>query len=130
MVSEPEVKEKVATAVRNADLTTVTAKQIRRQVEAQLGLEKDELGSGKWKGIVKSVIEETMAAIERGEPAPVEDVAGDSEEDIARILVNFDELIVSEESTAEEGCYSDNSAIVTSEAKTQVSTKTTFPRLG
>lgn len=83
MVSEDAVRQHVATAVRRADLNTVSAKQIRRTVEKQLNLEQDELTSGKWKKMVKSVIEETMTAIERGDPAPQED--DESEEKIARM---------------------------------------------
>ena len=81
MVSEETVKQHVATAVRKADLNTVSAKQIRRTVEQQLKLEQDELASGKWKTIVKSVIEETMAAIERGDPPPQDKAAQDENED-------------------------------------------------
>jgi len=66
MVSQDTVRQHIAKAIRTADLTTVSAKQIRRSVEVQLGLEQDELASREWKSFVKNVIEETMAAIERG----------------------------------------------------------------
>jgi hypothetical protein len=81
MVSIEAVKQRVATVVRNADLNTVSAKQIRRTVEQQLKLEQDELTSGKWKTIVKSVIEETMVAIERGDPRPQDQATQDEHED-------------------------------------------------
>jgi hypothetical protein len=81
MVLQTTVREKIARAVRTADLTTVSAKQIRRTVESELGLERDELASQEWKVFVKTVIEETMAAIERGE------VAEESEEEEARMLL-------------------------------------------
>jgi len=64
MVSEDAVRKHVAAAVRKADLNTVTAKQIRRNVEKQLNLEQDELSSTKWKSVVKAVIEETMEALQ------------------------------------------------------------------
>jgi DEK C terminal domain len=67
MVSQTTVRQNIARAVRTADLTTVSAKQIRRNVESELGLERDELASLEWKAFVKTVIEETMATIERGE---------------------------------------------------------------
>ena len=81
MVSKDTVKQHVATAVRKADLNTVSAKQIRRTVEKQLKLEQDELASGKWKTIVKSVIEDTMAAIERGDPTPQNKATQEESED-------------------------------------------------
>lgn len=81
MVTEEAVKQHVATAVRKADLNTVSAKQIRRTVEQQLKLEQGELTSGKWKLIVKSVIGDTMAAIERGDPPPQDKNAQDESED-------------------------------------------------
>lgn len=83
MVSQDVVKQHVSTAVRKADLTTVSAKQVRRTVEKQLNLEQDELASGKWKILVKSVIEETMAAIERGDPDPQEE---GSEDEVVRMF--------------------------------------------
>jgi hypothetical protein len=87
MVSEGEVKTHIAAAVRKADLNTVSAKQIRRNVEKELNLEQDELAAGKWKALVKTVIETTMAAIEQ-EPTenqkPQEE--NTDEEEIARIL--------------------------------------------
>ena len=95
MVSDEEVKRHVATAVRKADLNTVSAKQIRRTVEQQLKLEQDELASGKWKTIVKSVIGETMAAIERGDPPPQDKAAQDeSEDEDARMTLIECSLIV------------------------------------
>jgi hypothetical protein len=80
MVSQTTVRKNIARAVRTADLTTVSAKQIRRNVESELGLERDELASQEWKAFVKTVIEETMAAIERGEGEE------ESEEEEARML--------------------------------------------
>jgi hypothetical protein len=86
MVTESIVKQHVSTAVRKADLNTVSAKQIRRTVEKQLNLQQDELVSGKWKAIVKSAIEETIAAIERGDPASEDKgIATDSEDKVARM---------------------------------------------
>jgi len=120
MVSEDVVRQHVSTAVRKADLNTVSAKEIRRTVERQLGLEQDELASGKWKKIVKTVIEETMAAIERGDPDPQED--DESEEEIARMGFLVILLIVSEESTAEEGCDRGYADFVACDIESQVST--------
>jgi hypothetical protein len=80
MVSQKSVRKTIARAVRTADLTTVSAKQIRRNVELELGLGRDELASQEWKAFVKTVIEETMAAIERGEGEE------ESEEEEARML--------------------------------------------
>jgi DEK C terminal domain len=80
MVSQTTVRKNIARAVRTADLTAVSAKQIRRNVESELGLERDELASQEWKAFVKTVIEETMAAIERGEGEE------ESEEEEARML--------------------------------------------
>jgi hypothetical protein len=119
MVSEDAVRQHVTTAVRKADLNTVSARQIRRAVERQLHLEQDELASGKWKKIVKTVIEETMAAIERGDPSPHED--DESEEKIARIFPMV-LLIVSEEITAEESCDRGYADFVACEIESQVST--------
>jgi DEK C terminal domain len=118
MVSEDEVRQHVTTAVRKADLNTVSAKQIRRTVEKQLHLEQDDLASGKWKKIVKTVIEETMAAIERGDPSPQED--DESEEKIARTFPMV-LLIVSEERTAEESCDRGYADFVACEIESQVS---------
>jgi hypothetical protein len=95
----PTVRQHIAKAVRTADLTTVSSKQIRKSVEAQLGLEQDELTSGEWKAFVKTVIEETMAAIERGEE---EDGVEDEEARIATVLGQG--LIDSKESSTEEEC--------------------------
>jgi len=78
MVSEDAVRKHVAAAVRKADLNTVTAKQIRRNVEKQLNLEQDELSSTKWKSIVKAVIEETMEALQNQETS--KEKLGDEEE--------------------------------------------------
>jgi hypothetical protein len=87
MVSEREVTTHVAAAVRKADLTTVSAKQIRRIVEKELNLEQDELAAGKWKALVKSVIEGTMAAIEQ-EPTENKQSQGETDdEEVARILL-------------------------------------------
>ena len=87
MVTEAAVKQHVAMAVREADLNAVTAKQIRRIVESQLNLLQGTLSTDKWKGLVKSVIEETMESIERGEePSPKVAVQSESEEDIARMF--------------------------------------------
>lgn len=83
------MKQRVAAAVRKADLNTVSAKQIRRTVEKQLNLQQDELASGKWKAIVKLAIEETIAAIQHGgSKSEDKGVATDSEEEIARMLSN------------------------------------------
>ena len=81
MPSEDVVKQHIATAVRKADLNAVSAKQIRRAVEKQLNLEHDELGSGKWKAIVKSVIDETIAEIGSGEPITQEQPVEEESED-------------------------------------------------
>jgi len=81
MVSRATVRQHIAKAIKTADLTTASAKQIRRSVEVQLGLKQDELASGEWKSFVKNVIEETMAAIERRGAAEEQ-----SEDDEARIL--------------------------------------------
>jgi len=78
MVSEDAVRKHVAAAVRKADLNTVTAKQIRRNVEKQLNLEQDELSSTKWKSVVKAVIEETMEALQNQETS--KEKLGDEEE--------------------------------------------------
>lgn len=85
MVSQATVRQRIAKAVRTADLTTASAKQIRRSVETQLGLERDELASGEWKPFVKTVIDETMSAIERGEAEE------ESEEEETRIVTAFGE---------------------------------------
>jgi len=79
MVSQATVRTNIAKAVRTADLSTVSAKQIRRTVETQLGLGDGELASKEWKAFAKTVIEETMAAIERGQGAE------ESEEEEARM---------------------------------------------
>ena len=67
MPSQNTVKQHITTAIKKADLTTVSAKQIRRTVEKQLGLAENELSNEKWKTLVKGWIQEAMAAIERGE---------------------------------------------------------------
>ena len=89
MVTEDAVRQHIATAVRKADLNTVSAKQIRRAVETQLSLSQGTLSTDKWKGLVKSVIEETMASIERGDPPPpsqTEPVESQSDEEVVRML--------------------------------------------
>ena len=58
MVNENKVRQHVAVAVRKADLNTVSAKQIRRAVEKELGLNQDDLVEGKWRAIVNDVIDE------------------------------------------------------------------------
>jgi phage terminase Nu1 subunit (DNA packaging protein) len=83
MVSQTTVRKNIARAVRTADLTTVSAKQIRRNVESELGLERDELTSLEWKAFVKTVIAETMATIERGEGEE------ESEENKARMQLHW-----------------------------------------
>jgi|SRR5271170_1892811 hypothetical protein len=89
MVSQDALKQHVATAVRKADLTTVSAKQIRQTVETQLNLSQGTLSNDKWKGLVKTVIEETMASIERGDPPSQQDVEqSDSDEQVARIFLS------------------------------------------
>jgi hypothetical protein len=84
MLNENKVRQHVAAAVRKADLNTVSAKQIRRSVEKELGLSQDELAEGKWKRIVKDVIEETMAAIEGDVEEPEKPVEESEEEAVAR----------------------------------------------
>ena len=86
MVTEDAVRQHVATAIRKADLNTVSAKQIRRIVETQLSLEKGTLSTDKWKGLVKSVIEEVMASIDAPPVSQKDPVQYDSEEDVARIF--------------------------------------------
>jgi len=80
---EFRIRNAVAKAVRSADLNSVSAKEIRTSVESQLGLEEKELSSERWKSIVKEVIQETMAAIERGEPGKAEE----SEEEARNVLI-------------------------------------------
>ena len=86
MVSEDAVRKHVASAVRKADLNSVTAKQIRQSVEKQLHLEENQLSSERWKSIVKEVIEETMAALQgEADTKKHEDKAeSDEEEEIRR----------------------------------------------
>jgi DNA-binding XRE family transcriptional regulator len=87
MVNENTVRQRVASAVRKADLNTVSAKQIRRTVEKESGLSQDALAVGKWRTIVKEVIEQTMMAIEEGgQHEELEILVDDSEEEkITRI---------------------------------------------
>jgi DEK C terminal domain len=89
MVSERDVKENIAGAVRNADLSTVSVRQIRRTVESQLGLEEGELSSEKWKSIVKTVIHETMEAMQNATSVPAKEIDPEEEshERIARIPI-------------------------------------------
>ena len=107
MVSQDAVKQHVATTVRKADLTTVSAKQIRRTVETHLDLSEGTLSNDKWKGLVKTVIEETMASIERGDPpSQKQAIQSEGEEQLARIAYSRVKLIGREESQAEEECDS------------------------
>src|ERR1700733_9304245 len=105
MVSQDAVKQHVATAVRKADLTTVSAKQIRRTVETHLDLSEGTLSNDKWRGLVKTVIGETMASIERGDPASQKQaIQSDGEEQVARKVHSRVKLIGSQENQAEEKC--------------------------
>jgi hypothetical protein len=74
VLMESRIRKAVSKTVRTADLSTVSAKQIRKSVESKLGLEVGELSSEQWKGVVNEAIQETMAAIERGEPSEEETV--------------------------------------------------------
>jgi hypothetical protein len=85
MVNENTIRKHVTAAVRKADLNTVSAKQIRRTVETQLSLPQDYLADSKWRNVVKGVIEETMAAIERGEPEEQGVEEESEEENFARM---------------------------------------------
>ena len=88
-MSEDVVRKHVASAVRKADLNTVTAKQIRRSVEKQLNLEQDELSSKRWKSVVKAVIEETMEALQNQETSKKkhEDEAESEEEERRKLAL-------------------------------------------
>jgi translation elongation factor EF-4 len=91
MVSEEAVKQHIATAVRKADLDTVSARHIRRTVEKQLDLDQDELSSAKWKPIVTSVIDQTVASIHDAKRASHQDEDKQEEdEDVAARMLFFD----------------------------------------
>jgi hypothetical protein len=91
MVNENAVRQRVASAVRKADLNAVSAKQIRRTVEKELRLSQDELAVGKWRTIMKDAIEQTMTMIEEegGLEEPEEPEDGSQEGRIARINFLF-----------------------------------------
>jgi len=81
MPPQNTVKHHLTTAIKAADLTTVSARQIRRTVETELGLAEGELSSETWKGVVKGWIQEAMAAIERGDTGEGDAGDGDAGED-------------------------------------------------
>lgn len=78
MPSQNTIKQHIATAIRKADLTTVSAKQIRRTVEKQLDLAENELSNEKWKALVKGWIQEAMVAIEAGEVPEAEEAKSEN----------------------------------------------------
>jgi DEK C terminal domain len=65
--SPTTIKAHLTNAIRKADLTTVSAKQIRRIVEKELNLPDNELSSEKWKAGVKKWIQEALAALDADE---------------------------------------------------------------
>ena len=101
MVTQDKVQQHITRAIRKADLSTVTAKQIRRIVENELDLGDGELSSERWKGFVKSVIEETMAGIERGQ----EGQRSEESEDERRMCHGCAATDGSEEGKTKEGGY-------------------------
>ena len=116
MVNENKVRQQVAVAVRKADLNTVSAKQIRRAVEKELGLNQDDLAEGKWRAIVNDVIEETLAAIDEGDaPNKAEATLENREEDITARTLYIDVTNVPSKCADQEGCDSGYSKILATE---------------
>jgi DEK C terminal domain len=64
MATPEVVRAHIAAAVRRADLTTVTPKQVRRSVERELDLQEGFLGEDRWRKMVGQAIRETMATME------------------------------------------------------------------
>ena len=65
MVTTQTIQKHVEHAVRKADLTNTSAKQIRQNVEKELSLNSGHLSTEKWKKVVNRIIERTMEDIER-----------------------------------------------------------------
>src|SRR3981189_3432249 len=95
MPTQNTVKQHITTAVRKADLTSVSAKQIRRSVEKELNLAENALSNETWKALVKEWILDATVAIERGDvETDNEDVKEVEEEEIGRSLWVCGGLIV------------------------------------
>jgi len=133
MPTEQKVRKHVTSAVRKANLTTVTPKQIRRTIEKQLSLEQDFLAAEKWKTLVNDVIEETMAAIERDEPTTTNNADSDhamdaeeSEEAIKRTLMGGRADDSEEAETDGDSGYTDNVSRKTKSRKEESAVRVTI----
>jgi hypothetical protein len=117
MPTQATVKQHITKAVRKADLTSVSAKQIRRSVEKELDLAENALSNETWKALVKEWILDATVAIERGDvETDNEDVKEVEEEEIGRSLCVCG-ADGSAKGETEEGCYSGYTRVVARQSK-------------